>query len=80
MGLNIRPDPQNSYSLQLDFLGGLTSSSSTPIQMDTLSLLTFIQTDKKIYKPGQLGMVSGLTLSPSISRLLLFCVSVSLSV
>ncbi|KAK7114959.1 CD109 antigen-like isoform X3 [Littorina saxatilis] len=44
----------SSYTLQLDGTGGLTFSNSTPIQLAPLTHLTFIQTDKKMYKASQL--------------------------
>lgn len=45
------------YKLQLKGSGGgIAFNSSTSVTMDIQSYLTFIQTDKSIYKPGQLGM------------------------
>ena len=55
MGARFTPDPNNSYTLQLDGSGGLSFSNSTAINLAPLTHLTFIQTDKKIYKAGQLG-------------------------
>lgn len=45
----------SDYMLQLYGSGGLTFSNSTPLQLQTTSYLTFIQTDKPMYKPGDLG-------------------------
>ncbi|XP_070198324.1 CD109 antigen-like [Littorina saxatilis] len=50
----VLPDPEGIYHLQLDGAGGIIFSNSTTIHLAPITHLTFIQTDKKIYKAGQL--------------------------
>ncbi|KAK7504615.1 hypothetical protein BaRGS_00004101, partial [Batillaria attramentaria] len=45
--------PDGVYKLHIDGTGGLTIRNSTDIKFNPLNRLTFIQTDKTIYKAGQ---------------------------
>ena len=47
--------PADSYTLKLDGAGGLVFTNTTSITLDPLTHLTFIQTDKSIYKASQLS-------------------------
>ncbi|XP_025115389.1 CD109 antigen-like isoform X1 [Pomacea canaliculata] len=56
----------SDYMLQLNGSGGLTFSNSTPLQLQTISYLTFIQTDKPMYKPGDLVRMRAVTVDKDL--------------
>ena len=55
-----------NYKLSAIGKGGLTFRNETSIQFEQKSYSVFIQTDKAIYKPGQLVQLRAIVVDPSL--------------
>jgi len=55
-----------TYKLTANGFGGITFSNSTDLEYKHKSLSVFIQTDKAVYKPGQLVRFRVVIVSPQL--------------